>query len=296
VTRRPFAQYYGPWALVAGGSEGLGAAFADEIARRGVNLILVARRSEQLDQAAARLRRERAVEVITVAADLTDKSALDRVSAAAGGVEVGLVVANAALAPAGLFVHATEAEVAGAVDLNCRASVLLAHRFLPAMVGRGRGGVIFMSSLAGMQGVPTLAAYSATKAFLIALGEALWAELRSSGVDVLTVCPGAVSTPAYQQAAARSAPGTIAPAVVAATALRSLGRGFRVVPGGLNRVSAFTLQRLAPRRAAIAIFGQASAAALRQPSRAQIETAASAGSGSAAESRAGRSGEKPGDL
>jgi len=131
------------------------------------------------------------------------------------------------------------------------------------MAGRGRGGVIFVSSLAGMQGVPTLAAYSATKSFLIALGEALWAELRGTGVDVLTVCPGAVSTPGYQ--AARPAPGATAPAVVAATALRSLGRGFRVVPGGLNRVSAFTLQRLAPRRAAIAIFGQASAAALRQP-------------------------------
>jgi short-subunit dehydrogenase len=265
VTRRPFAQYYGPWALVAGGSEGLGAAFADEIARRGVNLILVARRPEQLERTAARLRAERAVEVITVAADLTDCAALDQLSAAAAGAEVGLVVANAALAPAGSFLAAAEVEIAGAVDLNCRASALLAHRFLPAMAGRGRGGVIFVSSLAGMQGVPTLAAYSATKSFLITLGEALWAELRGSGVDVLTVCPGAVSTPGYQ-AAARPAPGTTAPAAVAATALTSLGRGFRVVPGGLNRISAFTLQRLAPRRAAIAIFGQASAAALRQPS------------------------------
>ncbi len=266
MTRRSFAQYYGPWALVAGGSEGIGAAFADEIARRGVNLVLIARRPEQLEHAAARLRAERAVEVITVAADLTDCAALDRVVAAAAGIEVGLVIANAALAPAGSFLHATEAEIAGAIDLNCRASALVAHRFLPGMAARGRGGVIFVSSLAGMQGVPTLAAYNATKSFLIALGEALWAELRGSGVDVLTVCPGAVSTPGYQQQAARPAPGTTAPAVVAATALRSLGRGFRVVPGGLNRVSAFTLQRLAPRRAAIAIFGQASAAALRQPS------------------------------
>lgn len=257
-----------------------------------MNLLLVARRAEQLEQTAARLRRERAVEVITVAADLTDYASLDRVSAAAAGIEVGLVVANAALAPAGPFLHATEAEIAGTIDLNCRASVLLAHRFLPAMAGRGRGGLILMSSLAGLQGVPTLAAYSATKSFLIALGEALWAELRSSGVDVLTVCPGAVSTPGYQQAAARQAPGTTAPAVVAATALRSLGRGFRVVPGGLNRVSAFTLQRLAPRRAAIAIFGRASAAALSQPSPATARTGA--GPGSAAESRTGRSGEEPG--
>lgn len=265
MTRRPFAQTYGPWALVAGGSQGLGAAFADEIARRGVNLLLVARRSEPLEHAAAKLRRERAVEVITVAADLSDLAALDRVCEAARDLQIGLVVANAALAPAGRFTDATPAEIASAVDLNCRASALLAHRFLPAMADRGRGGLILVSSLAGMQGVPTLAAYSATKAFLITLGEALWAELRSTGVDVLTACPGAVSTPGYQQAAGRAAPGTMTPSLVAASALGSLGRGFRVVPGGLNRVTAFALQRLTPRRAAIAIFGQASAAALKQP-------------------------------
>lgn len=264
MSRRPFALTYGPWALVAGGSEGLGAAFADEIARRGVNLLLVARRTEPLEQAAARLRRERAVEVVTVTADLSDLTAIDQVAEAADSRQVGLVVANAALAPAGRFTDCTSAQIAGAIDLNCRASALLAHRFAPAMAERGRGGVIFVSSLAGLQGVPTLAAYSATKAFLISLGESLWAELRDSGVDVLTACPGAVSTPGYQQAAVRPAPGTTTPAMVAATALESLGHGFRVVPGGLNRVSAFALQRLAPRRAAITIFGRASAAALNQ--------------------------------
>ena len=263
MTRRPFAPTYGPWALIAGGSAGIGAAFADEIARRGVNLLLVARRPEPLDEIAARLRRERAVEVVTVAADLTDPATLDQLSAAAVGRDIGLVVANAALAPAGKFLTRTAAEIAGAVDLNCRSSMLLAHRFLPAMAERGHGGMIFVSSLAGLQGVPTLAAYSATKAFLISLGESLWAELRSSGVDVITACPGAVSTPGYQQATQRAAPGTISPTLVADAALNALGRGFRVVPGGLNRVSAFALQRLAPRRAAIAIFGQASAATLK---------------------------------
>lgn len=202
---------------------------------------------------------------MTVAADLAELAAIDQVAAAAAGLEVGLLVANAALAPAGEFAICTAAQIAGAVDLNCRASALLGHRFLPAMVDRGHGGVIFVSSLAGLQGVPNLAAYSATKAFLISLGESLWAETRNAGVDVITACPGAVSTPGYQRAAQRAAPGTSSPADVAATSLNALGRGFRVVPGGLNKVSAFALQRLAPRRAAIAIFGQASAAALKEP-------------------------------
>jgi short-subunit dehydrogenase len=265
MTGQRFQACYGPWALVAGGSEGLGAAFADQIARRGVNLILVARRSDELEHAAARLRRDRAVEVVTVAADLSKPGAIDQVSSTAAGLEVGLVVANAALAPSGPFLSSPEHEIAGTVDLNCRSSALAARRFLPAMAERGHGGLILVSSLAGLQGVPGLAAYSASKAYLISLGEALWAEVRGSGIDVLTVCPGAVSTPGYQQAAAKAAPGTSTPGEVAAAALDGLGRGFRVVPGGLNRVSAIVMQRLLPRRAAISVFGRASAAALKRP-------------------------------
>src|SRR5262249_35404376 len=171
---------------VAGGWQGLGAAFADEIARRGVNLLLVARRPEPLERTAARLRRERAVEVVPIAADLADLAAIDLIASAASGRQVGLVVANAALAPSGRFRDTGVARIASAIDLNCRASALLARQFLPAMADRGRGGIIFVSSLAGLQGVPALAAYSATKAFLIALGEALWAEHKHAGVDVLT--------------------------------------------------------------------------------------------------------------
>lgn len=263
MSRRPFAQAYGPWAIVAGGSAGIGAAFADQIARRGVHLILVARRPEPLELTAARLRREHGVEVRTVAADLAAPAALDQISAAADGAPVGLVVANAAVAPAGRFLDRAPGELAAAVELNCRSSMLLARAFLPGMAGRGYGGVIFVSSLAGLQGAPGLAAYGATKAFLISLGESLWAELRPAGVDVLTVCAGAVATPGYGQATRRKAPGTTSPELVAATALDGLGRGFRVVPGTLNRVSAFALQRLTPRRTAIAVFGRATASTLK---------------------------------
>jgi hypothetical protein len=254
---------------VAGGSEGLGAAFAAEIARRGVHQVLVARRPEPLEQTAARLRQEHGTEVVTVAGDLADPDTLNRVRAVVADRgtgadrEIGLVVANAALAPQGSFLATAEAELAGTVDLNCRASMLLARAFLPDMARRGHGGMIFVSSLAGLQGVPGLAAYSASKAYLVTLGESLWAELRPSGVDVLTMCAGAVVTPGYQQAARRQAPGAASPELVAATALDGLGHGFRAVPGTLNRVSAFALQRLLPRRAAIAVFGRASAAALK---------------------------------
>jgi uncharacterized protein len=260
-----FALRYGPWALVAGGSEGLGGAFATELARRGLNLVLVARRPQTLAGTAARLRATWPVEVVTIAADLASPDAAGEVARATAGLPVGLVVVNAAHAPTGPFLAGRETDVTRAVHLNCQAAAQLAYQFLPAMVDRGRGGMIFMSSLAGLQGVPNLAVYSASKAFLIHLAEALWAETRAAGVDVLACCAGAVITPGYQQAASRPAPGSASPAVVAAAALDGLGHGCRVIPGRLNRLSTFALERLLPKRTAISVFGRATAATLAAP-------------------------------
>jgi uncharacterized protein len=265
MSRPAFALTYGPWALVAGGSEGLGGAFADELARRGLNLVLVARRPQPLADTAARLRAVWPVEIVTVATDLASPSAVSEVADATSGLPVGLVVVNAAHAPAGPFLSTGGSDVMAAVHLNCGTAALLANRFLPAMVERGRGGMIFMSSLAGLQGVPGLAVYSASKAFLISLAEALWAETRTAGVDVLACCAGAVITPGYRQAARRPAPGSMSPAEVAAAALDALGHGFRVIPGRANRVNTFVLEHVLPRRAAISVFGRATAAALKAP-------------------------------
>jgi len=265
VSARPFAATYGPWALVAGGSEGLGAAFAHELARRGLHLVLVARRPGPLAATADLIRATTRAQVHTVTADLAAPGAIDLVAGATADRPVGLVVANAAISPTGSFTASTEADVRAVADLNCRASALLAHRFLPSMVERRRGGLILMSSLAGLQGVPGLAMYSASKAFLITLAQALWAENRGSGVDVIACCAGAVTTPGYRQATRRTAPGATTPEQVAAAALDALGHGFRVVPGPLNRVSTVALERLLPKRAAISVFGRASAAALHDP-------------------------------
>jgi uncharacterized protein len=265
VSARPFAATYGPWALVAGGSEGLGAAFAHELARRGLHLVLVARRPDPLAATADLIRETTRAQVHTVTADLAAPGAIDLVAGATADRPVGLVVANAAMSPTGTFTASTEADVRAVADLNCRASALLAHRFLPAMVERRRGGLILMSSLAGLQGVPGLAMYSASKAFLITLAQALWAENRGSGVDVIACCAGAVTTPGYRQATRRTAPGATTPEQVAAVALDALGHGFRVIPGPLNKVSTVALERLLPKRAAIAVFGRASAAALHDP-------------------------------
>lgn len=249
-----FAQRYGPWALVAGASEGLGAAFATELAGRGLNLVLVARRPDPLRELAARL----PTRTVTVAADLATPEGVDACVEAASSQEIGLVVANAAYSPIGAFIRLDASQSDRAVRVNCAAPVQLAHAFLPAMAARRRGGMVIMSSLAGQQGSPPITVYAATKAFGAVLAEGLWAELRPHGVDVLACVAGAVATPGLAGVSARRAPGTLPPERVVAAALKGLGRGPRVVPGAAMRVSSVLMSRLLPRRAAIAIISRAS--------------------------------------
>jgi short-subunit dehydrogenase len=253
-----FAAKYGPWALVAGASEGIGAAFATALAERGVNLILAARRAEPLAALSEQLARRLSVRTVPVAADLSTREGLDTVLRAAPDGTVGLVVCNAAYAPVGPFLDLAPSRLETLLDLNCRAPLLLARHYLPDMVARGHGGVIVMSSLAGMQGSPGLAGYAASKAFGAVLAESLWAELRGTGVDVVTCVAGAVSTPGYQETMSRPAPGTVDAQTVARAALQGLGRGPRVVPGAMMRASSVLMSRLLPRRTAIKLIGRAS--------------------------------------
>jgi hypothetical protein len=248
-----FADRYGPWALVAGASAGLGAAFARSLAARGLDLVLVARRRQPLVEVAQSL----PTRTVPVVADLSTRTGIDAVIAACAERPVGLVVANAAYSPIGSFVRMPAEETLRALDLNCRAPLLLAHHFVPEMVARGRGGLVIMSSLSGLQGSPSISVYAATKAFGAVLAEGLWAELRGTGVDVVACVAGAVATPGLAQAKAHPAPGTLPPERVAEAALRALGRGPRVVPGLAMRLSAAVMSRL-PRRAAIRIIARAS--------------------------------------
>jgi uncharacterized protein len=250
---------YGPWAVVAGASEGIGAAFATALARGGLNIVIAARRPEPLEALASQLQADHGIRVRTVTGDLATVDGVGALVAACAEIEVGILVANAAFAPIGRFLERDEADLVRAVELNAITLVRLARRFLPAMVQRGRGGLVVMSSLAGHQGSPGIATYAATKAFGAVLAEGLWAELRGTGVDVVACVAGAVLTPGLAQAKQRRAPGTVGPDVVASAALDALGHGPRVVPGRLMRVSSVLTSRLMPKRAAIALIAKASA-------------------------------------
>jgi len=253
-----FRHKYGPWALVAGASEGIGAAFAEELGARGIHLLLLARRTEPLEQVAQAIRAAHGVEVVTASVDLGAPSVLEDVRRVIDGREVGLLVYNAALSLVGPFLEQPLADKLRLLDVNCRGPLILSDELGRAMVGRGRGGIIIMSSLAGSQGTGHVLTYAASKAFDLVLAEGLWYELRAHGVDVLACRAGATRTPGFESSKPRRVAAPLMDArPVAVEALAALGKGPSMVPGALNRMAAFFMQRVMPRRAAVATMGKA---------------------------------------
>jgi short-subunit dehydrogenase len=249
-----FREKYGPYALVAGGSNGLGAAYAEALARRGLNLVLFAREKERLDAAANRLKEKYNIDVIAIAADMADYEKIKNLIAGLN-VSIGLLVYNAAFAPIGLFENTSEEHLSTAAAVNVKAPLLLSKLLSARMIQNNRGGIVLMSSLAGAQGSPKLAAYAATKAFNAVLAEGLWKELKPHGIDVIGCCAGAILTPGYQQAEkTKPAPGTLPACDVAEKTLKTLGKKPIVIPGGVNKIARFVLTRLLTRKAAIGIM------------------------------------------
>ena len=250
-----FTSKYGPWAVIAGASEGLGAAFANALAARGVNLVLLARRAELLQELAEGLRKQ-GVQVRTVACDLARPDLAEVLEEATRELEVGLAVYNAAYAPIGTFMEQKTEALLRVVDVNVRGPIVFARTLTPKMIARRRGGVLLMSSMAGFQGAPNIATYAASKAFTTVLGESLWHELAPQGVDVVVSCAGAIRTPGYKQSAKGDAPGTLNAEDVAEASLNTLGRGPIVVPGMTNQFARFLLGRVLSRRAAVALMAR----------------------------------------
>lgn len=255
-----FVDRYGPWAVVAGASEGIGASFSRKLAARGLSLVLVARRSDPLQSLAAELRSEHAVEVRVLSLDLGSADAVTGMSAATESLDVGLMIYNAAFSPIGTFLEIELEEHLKAVDVNVLGPLRMSHYFGRRLVRRGRGGIILMSSMSSFQGTAMVANYAATKAYDAILAEGLWYELGQQGVDVLGCLAGATLTPNYQSSTDRIPSKGLArpmePDDVTEQALRDLGKKPTGVSGRRNAVASVLLSRLLPRRAAIGMVSK----------------------------------------
>jgi short-subunit dehydrogenase len=192
-----FAQRYGRMAVIAGGSEGVGAAYARRLAERGVDLALIARKPGPLAEVADELRATHpGREVLTLALDLTAPDACGRVVALTGAREVGLLICNAGASEvAGEFLDGDLSYAERLAALNATVPMTLAYNYGRPMRARGRGGIILVGSMAGLVGNPGLAVYGAAKAFSQSFAQALWHELKPYGVHVLGHTLSLTATP-----------------------------------------------------------------------------------------------------
>ena len=226
-----FLKRYGSWALISGASEGTGAEFALQVAAKGLNVILVARRVDKLEELAAQIRATYGVEVVTFPLDLTVADAAAQLQTAVAGRDLGLVVFNAGGdSVGGAFLKSSYAAWRQLTQRNIDLLTEACHDFSSSFVKRGRGGLIIVGSEAALGGCGRLAIYTATKAYALNFGESLWKELKPHGVDVLNLLIGATDTPKLRTVFAKFG---LAPDAVALTSsqevarvgLASLGRG-----------------------------------------------------------------------
>jgi short-subunit dehydrogenase len=240
---------------VAGASEGLGAAWSHGVAARGLNVLMLARRPELLEETARAVRERHGVEVRTAAMDLAAAELPAQLERLTEGVEVGFAVYNAAYSAQGPFLELPLIQQLLCIDVNVKGPVTLAHVLGGKMAARGRGALVVMSSITAFQGSPYISTYGATKAFNLNFGEGLWFELSRRGVDVLACAAGAVKTPSLLRASPQGEPGMIEPEQVVAEALATLGRAPMLVPGRFNRFATFFMRRVMTRRMAVGILG-----------------------------------------
>jgi short-subunit dehydrogenase len=252
-------QKYGPLALVAGASEGIGAAFSHYLAEAGMDLVLVARRRELLDELAVRLTNKYHINVACISCDLSDPDSANRIKETLSGKEINMLVYNAALSYIGPFEQNSLENHNKIAFANMITPLNMFQTFGEAMLKNGKGALIMMASLAGFQGSGYLTAYAATKAFSRVLAESLWYEWKNKGVDVIACCAGATSTPNFLNTKPEK-PGFFTPRVespeeVVNECMKWLGRKPSFVAGRGNKIASFIMQKLLSREMAIKIMG-----------------------------------------
>ena len=248
-----FMDRYGPWAVVTGASDGIGRAMAQELATRGLSVVLVARSRDRLDAVSQQIERDHHVSARVVATDLAVPGAGARVMEEIQGIDLGLLAACAGFGTAGPALGIPIEDELSMIDVNCRAAFEMTRLCADRFAARGRGGIVLMSSIVAFQGVPHAANYAATKAYIQALAEGFRPDLASAGVDVIASAPGPVAS-GFATRAGMAMGRTDTPEAVARDTIAALGSTTTVRPGALGKLLSLALGTL-PRSSRARVMG-----------------------------------------
>ena len=249
-----FRNKYGSWALVIGAAEGIGEAYTTVLAMQKINVIMVDKQVEKMENLSQRITNKFKVKTVQLAIDLRESDAVQNIFEVLKEYTCRLMIYNAASSLIKPFIDHSEKEIIDILDINATKQILLVHSFIKYLTGINEtGGIIMMSSLAGLIGMQLVSPYAATKAFTWNFAEALHYELMPKQIDVMACVAGATSTPSYLKTAPHYGfikPSVMEPMSVAQKSLRKLGKKAIFIPGLSNRLNYFILTRLLPRKIA----------------------------------------------
>jgi len=247
-----FVNKFGAWAIVTGASSGIGTGFAQALAARGLNLVLVSRREDRLNALAQELSAKHHIETRVVATDLSSPDFLADIRRVTDSLDVGLLISNAGAGAMGAMLRVDVEELLQTLSLNTAAHLRLTHHFGDRLVQRQSGGILLVGSMAGNQGTPFGANYAGAKAYIHNLGQALNYELRDTGVNVSVTVPGPTSTPGLNERTdidMTKLPGPVMSVeTLVSISLKGLAKNKAlIIPGAPNRVMDFVFRRVLPR-------------------------------------------------
>lgn len=249
--------YRGSTALITGASKGLGEVFAESLAARGMNLVLVARSISALQALAERLSDKYGIQCIALSVDLADPVGPRQIAdeLERRGINVDLLVNNAGLGLSGSFLSHDLKQEQAEIEVNVRALVALTHHFGTAMAAGGKGGIINVASNASFQPLPYMATYAGTKAFVLHFSEAIHRELADKGVHVMATCPGPTATSFFEGTSTNMAPKNMdsSESVVRRTLEAFEQKRAVAYPGRMSVRLASWLPRLLPRSLVVRI-------------------------------------------
>ncbi len=257
---------YGSWALITGATSGIGLAIARIVAENGVNVVLVARNKNTLKQTAEALEAEYSIKTRAISADLTDAAATLSVIDQVKDLDIGLLVPCAAIETSGYYIDTGVEQHKAIAQMDMLSPMTLIHHFGGLMAARKKGAILILSSMSGLMPQPYMAHYGAVKAYIAALGTALYEEMKDCGVDVAVLAPGPTDTPMSAATGIdfkSMGMSIMQPEDVAMTGLLALGKRSIVVPSFRNKMMVFMMARLMPTKVVSGMFKKMMGKALK---------------------------------